>query len=259
MFQNYEKRLEVTSLFQPQASFLNKITYIYRKFQRMMNILLVEDDHRISNFLIKGLSEAGYNMTLADSGEKAREFLHTYDFDIILMDIMLPGLDGMQLTQIIRFKGNYTPILVLSALNSPDDKIKMLDMGADDYLSKPFHFEELISRIKALTRRNKLSYQKEDQYLSCGNITIDTDLHKVTQNDKEIEFSPTEYKLFTFLMENKNKVLSRTQILHKVWGIDFDSSTNVVDVYISYVRNKIDETEQKIIHTVKGTGYLIKD
>jgi len=172
---------------------------------------------------------------------------------------MLPGLDGMQLTQIIRFKGNYTPILVLSALNSPDDKIKMLDMGADDYLSKPFHFEELISRIKALTRRNKLSYQKEDQYLSCGNIVIDTDLHKVTQNDKEIEFSPTEYKLFTFLMENKNKVLSRTQILHKVWGIDFDNTTNVVDVYISYVRNKIDETEQKIIHTVKGTGYLIKD
>ncbi|WP_114819928.1 response regulator transcription factor [Chryseobacterium sp. KLBC 52] len=224
-----------------------------------MNILLVEDDQRISNFLIKGLSEAGYNTTLADSGEKARELIHTYDFDIILMDIMLPGLDGMQLTQIIRFKGNYTPILVLSALNSPDDKIKMLDMGADDYLSKPFHFEELISRIKALTRRNKMSYQKEDQYLSCGNIVIDTDLHKVTQNDKEIEFSPTEYKLFTFLMENKNKVLSRTQILHKVWGIDFDNTTNVVDVYISYVRNKIDETEQKIIHTVKGTGYLIKD
>ncbi|PXW17063.1 DNA-binding response OmpR family regulator [Chryseobacterium sp. CBTAP 102] len=241
------------------SSFLKKNTYIYGKFQRLMNILLVEDDQRISNFLIKGLSEAGYITTLADSGEKARELLHTYDFDIILMDIMLPGLDGMQLTQIIRFKGNYTPILVLSALNSPDDKIKMLDMGADDYLSKPFHFEELISRIKALTRRNKLSYQKDDQLLSCGNITIDTDLHKVTQNGKEIEFSPTEYKLFTFLMENKNKVLSRTQILHKVWGIDFDNTTNVVDVYISYVRNKIDETEHKIIHTVKGTGYLIKD
>ncbi len=228
-------------------------------FRKHMNILLVEDDQRISNFLVKGLSEAGYNMTLADSGEKAREFINDYDFDIILMDIMLPGLDGMQLTQIIRFKGNYTPIIVLSALNSPDDKIKMLDLGADDYLSKPFHFEELISRIKALTRRNKLSYQKDSQLLSCGNIVIDTDLYKVTQNGKEIEFSPTEYKLFTFLMENKNKVLSRTQILHAVWGIDFDNTTNVVDVYISYVRNKIDETEQKIIHTVKGTGYLIKD
>lgn len=245
-------------LFQSSAFFL-KNTYIYRKFQGYMNILLVEDDQRISNFLIKGLTEAGYSMTLADSGEKARELFTTYNFDIILMDIMLPGLDGTQLTQLIRFKGNYTPIIILSALNSPDDKIKMLDLGADDYLSKPFHFEELISRIKALTRRNKLSYQKENQLLSCGNIVIDTDLHKVSQGDKEIEFSPTEYKLFTFMMENKNKVVSRTQILHNVWGIDFDNTTNVVDVYISYVRNKIDETDQKIIHTVKGTGYLIKD
>lgn len=224
-----------------------------------MNILLVEDDERISKFLVKGLGEAGYQMVLADSGEKARDLIATYDFDIILMDIMLPGLDGMQLTQIIRFKKNHTPILVLSALNSPDDKIKMLDLGADDYLSKPFHFEELISRIKALTRRNKLSYQEDTQLLSCGNLVIDTDLHKVTQHDKDIELSPTEYKLLNFLMENKNKVLSRTQILHNVWGINFDNTTNVVDVYISYIRNKIDESEQKIIHTVKGAGYLIKD
>lgn len=224
-----------------------------------MNILLVEDDERISKFLVKGLGEAGYQMVLADSGEKARDLIGTYDFDIILMDIMLPGLDGMQLTQIIRFKKNYTPILVLSALNSPDDKIKVLDLGADDYLSKPFHFEELISRIKALTRRNKLSYQEDTKILSCGSLVIDTDLYTVTQKDKEIDLSPTEYKLLTFLMENKNKVLSRTQILHNVWGINFDSTTNVVDVYISYVRNKIDETDQKIIHTIKGTGYLIKD
>ncbi|MFP3596070.1 response regulator transcription factor [Chryseobacterium sp. SIMBA_029] len=224
-----------------------------------MNILLVEDDERISKFLVKGLGEAGYQIVLADSGEKARDFINTYDFDIILMDIMLPGMDGMQLTQLIRFKKNYTPILVLSALNSPDDKIKMLDLGADDYLSKPFHFEELISRIKALTRRNKLSYQEDTELLSCGNLRINTNLHKVIQNDKEIELSPTEYKLLTFLMEHKNRVLSRTQILHNVWGINFDSTTNVVDVYISYIRNKIDETEQKIIHTVKGTGYLVKD
>lgn len=224
-----------------------------------MNILLVEDDERISKFLVKGLGEAGYQIVLAESGEKARDFINTYDFDIILMDIMLPGMDGMQLTQLIRFKKNYTPILVISALNSPDDKIKMLDLGADDYLSKPFHFEELISRIKALTRRNKLSYQEDTELLSCGNLRIDTNLHKVIQNDKEIELSPTEYKLLTFLMEHKNRVLSRTQILHNVWGINFDSTTNVVDVYISYIRNKIDETEQKIIHTVKGTGYLVKD
>ncbi len=224
-----------------------------------MNVLLVEDDERISRFLVKGLGEAKYQVTLAETGNVARDLVSTYDFDIILMDIMLPDLDGMQLTQAIRFKGNYTPILVLSALNNPDDKIKMLDLGADDYLSKPFHFEELISRIKALTRRNKLSYQESSQVLSCGNIFINTDLHTVTQNNKTIDLSPTEYKLLAFLFENKNKVLSRTQILHGVWGINFDSTTNVVDVYISYIRNKIDETEQKIIHTIKGTGYLVKD
>jgi len=224
-----------------------------------MNILLVEDDQRISEFLVKGLTEAGHHLILADSGEKARDFIGTYDFNIILMDVMLPGLDGIQLTQMIRFKKNYTPILVLSALNNPKDKIKMLDLGADDYLSKPFHFEELISRINALMRRNKLSYQKESHTLSCGNVEIDTDLHTVTQNDILIEFSPTEYKLLVFLFENKNKVLSRTQILHNVWGINFDNSTNLVDVYISYIRNKLDESEHKIIHTIKGTGYLVKD
>lgn len=224
-----------------------------------MNVLLVEDDERISNFLMKGLGEINFQVTLAPTGELARELIANYEFDIILMDIMLPGIDGVQLTQIIRFKKNYTPILVLSALNQPDDKIKMLDIGADDFLSKPFHFEELISRINALTRRNKLSYQDASNVLVCGNITLDNDLHTVTQNGKTIDLSPTEYKLLNYLFENKNKVLSRTQILQAVWGINFDNTTNVVDVYISYIRNKIDETEQKIIHTVKGTGYLVKD
>ena len=224
-----------------------------------MNVLLVEDDERISNFLMKGLGEIGFQVTLAPTGEMARELIANYEFDIILMDIMLPGIDGVQLTQIIRFKKNYTPILVLSALNQPDDKIKMLDIGADDFLSKPFHFEELISRINALTRRNKLSYQDSSNVLICGNITLDNDLHTVMQDGKTIDLSPTEYKLLNYLFENKNKVLSRTQILQAVWGINFDNTTNVVDVYISYIRNKIDETEQKIIHTVKGTGYLVKD
>ena len=224
-----------------------------------MNILLVEDDKRISDFLVKGLQESGYNVLLASTGEIARNFLADQNFDLILMDIMLPGLDGMQLTQLLRFKKNYTPILVLSALNSPEDKIKMLDLGADDYLSKPFHFEELLSRIKALTRRNRMLYGQEENVLTCGSITINMDLHTVTQGADKVELSPREYKLLLFLMENKNKVLSRTQILQKVWGLDFDTNTNVVDVYISYIRNKIDESTEKLIHTVKGTGYLMKD
>ncbi|MCJ8154691.1 response regulator transcription factor [Chryseobacterium sp. SSA4.19] len=224
-----------------------------------MNILLVEDDERISRFLVKGLGEAGHQVSLAESGEAAREMIGTYDFEMILMDIMLPGLDGIQLTQLIRFKEIHIPILVLSALNSPDDKVKMLDLGADDYLTKPFHFDELLSRINALTRRNRLSYQKSPELLHCRNITLNKDLHIVTQDDRPLNLSPTEYKLLLFLLENKNKVLSRTQILNGVWGINFDSTTNVVDVYISYLRNKIDESGEQLIYTVKGAGYLIKD
>ncbi|MDL1913558.1 MAG: response regulator transcription factor [Bergeyella sp.] len=224
-----------------------------------MEILLVEDDLRIRDFLEKGLSEAGYSLTLASDAEQALFYMDSRKFEVILMDIMLPDMEGGQLTRIIREKGNYTPILVLSALNSPDDKVKLLDLGADDYLSKPFYFAELLSRIKALLRRKKRHNQKEILRLESVNITVDKNLHTVSQNGVSIELSPTEYKLFLFLLENKNNVLSRTEILYKVWGINFDNQTNVVDVYISYLRNKIDESAKKIIYTVKGLGYLIKD
>ncbi|WP_294298972.1 response regulator transcription factor [uncultured Chryseobacterium sp.] len=224
-----------------------------------MTVLLVEDDQRISKFLLKGLAENGYQMTLAETGEEARELLNLHDFDLILMDVMLPGIDGIQLTEMIRFKENHTPIIAISALNSSDDKIRMLDIGADDYLTKPFHFDELLSRMKALTRRNNLSYKNSSAILKCGNMIMNTELYTVTQNQKQLDFSPTEFRLLKYLFENKNKVLTRTQILHNVWGIDFDSTTNVVDVYISYIRNKIDESELKMIHTIKGIGYIIKD
>ncbi|MGV4414099.1 response regulator transcription factor [Chryseobacterium sp. T1] len=225
-----------------------------------MNILLIEDDERISNFLVKGLFENGHTIKLAQTGEEAREIIQHYQFDIILMDIMLPGIDGIQLTQLIRFKKNFTPILVLSALNSPEDKVKILDIGADDYLSKPFHFEELLSRINALTRRTRQFFKEEErQLLTIHNVSVDTEQYKAFQNNIELNLSPKEYKLLHFLLINKNKVVTRTQIMQNVWGIDFDSNTNVLDVYMSYVRNKLDESEYKIIHTVKGVGYMIKD
>lgn len=224
-----------------------------------MDVLLVEDDSRISNFLLKGLEEAGYTISLAKSGEEARSLLADFTFDIILMDIMLPGIDGAQLTQLIRYRNNSTPILVISALNSADDKVKLLDMGADDYLPKPFHFGELLSRIRALIRRSGGLIRQDDDQLSFGSITVDTSLYQVQQNGKDIVLSPTEYKLLVYLLKNKNKVLSRSQILSSVWGINFDSNTNVVDVYISYLRNKLDESGDQLIHTIKGVGYLIKD
>lgn len=224
-----------------------------------MNILLIEDDKRISDFVIKGLEENGFSVTLAITGEIAREMVSENDWDIILMDIMLPGIDGIQLTKLIRFKKNHTPILVLSALDDADEKVAALDSGADDYLVKPFHFKELISRINALTRRTKFNYKEKEQVYICHNLKVNLDEHSVFQNENSIDLSPREYKLLLFLLENKNKVVSRTQILNAVWGINYDNNTNVVDVYISYLRNKIDENEHKFIHTIKGTGYMLKE
>lgn len=224
-----------------------------------MNILLIEDDKRISDFVIKGLEENGFSVTLAITGEIAREMVSENDWDIILMDIMLPGIDGIQLTKLIRFKKNHTPILVLSALDDADDKVSALDSGADDYLVKPFHFKELISRINALTRRTKFNYKEKEQVYFCHNLKVNLDEHSVFQNENPIDFSPREYKLLLFLLENKNKVVSRTQILNAVWGINYDNNTNVVDVYVSYLRNKIDENQHKFIHTIKGTGYMLKE
>lgn len=223
-----------------------------------MNVLLIEDDKRISEFIIKGLEENNFTVHLAETGELARELLQHDTWDIILMDIMLPGIDGIQLTKLMRFKKNHTPVLMLSALSDTDDKVNALDSGADDYLVKPFHFNELISRINALTRRTKFNYDKLETLSKLGSLTINPEEHKVTDNDALIDLSPREYKLLLFLLENRNKVMSRTQILNAVWGINYDNNTNVVDVYISYLRNKI-EQNHKFIHTIKGTGYMLKE
>lgn len=224
-----------------------------------MQILVVEDDKRISDFLIKGLEESGYLVTLCKSAEDVLENFISIEWDLIICDIMLPGMDGIQLVQTLRFKKIYAPISMLSALNAVQDKISALDYGADDYITKPFHFDELLSRIKALTRRT--SYQQQEipsAVLTFGSLKIDQNQYKVFQENKEIELSPREYKLLIYLIENANKTVSRAQILNTVWGITFDNHTNVVDVYISYLRNKLENENQKYIHTVKGVGYMFK-
>ena len=224
-----------------------------------MQILLVEDDTRISDFIVKGLEENGFNVQLCVSAEEAREVVFEHSFDVIIMDVMLPGIDGIQLTKMIRYKKNLTPILMLSALNEAEDKIAALDSGADDFLVKPFHFKELISRINALTRRTK--YQKQEvlsNSLVIQNLKIDRDKYAVYQDGEKIELSPKEFKLLLYLAENTDKVVSRTMVLNAVWGINFDNNTNVVDVYISYLRNKIDESKHQFILTVKGTGYMFQ-
>jgi two-component system, OmpR family, response regulator len=223
-----------------------------------MNILVIEDDVRISDFVVKGLKEHDFFVSLASNGETARDMLTEHPWDMIIMDIMLPGIDGIQLIKLIRYKKINTPILILSALGELEDKIKGLDNGADDYLTKPFHFDELLSRINALTRRSKLNYIENNNILSYGSLSINLDTHTVYRNDVPVTLSPREYKLLLYLMENKNKVLSRTRLLKAVWGINYDNHTNVVDVYISYLRNKIEEGNSPIIHTIKGAGYILK-
>ncbi len=222
-----------------------------------MNILLVEDDSRISDFIVKGLEENGFSVQLCTSAEEARDVVFTTPFDIIILDIMLPGIDGIQFTKMIRYKKNTTPILILSALNEASDKINALDSGADDFLVKPFHFQEFISRINALTRRTK--YKQSlfgSKKLEAHDLVLDLDKFEAFQHHKKIELSPKEFRLLAFLIEYKNKVVSRTQILNAVWGINYDNNTNVVDVYISYLRGKINESEKQLIKTVKGAGYM---
>lgn len=224
-----------------------------------MKVLLVEDDQRISDFVIKGLSETGYSVSLAITGAQARELINQYQWDIILMDIMLPDLDGVEITKLVRFKKNKTPIMIISALSDTDDKIAALDSGADDYLSKPFQFGELLSRMKALVRRSKFDFEAPSNLYSIKNIKVNPDEHTVRRGEELIDLSATEFKLLVYLLQNKNKVLSRTNILNAVWGFNFDNHTNLVDVYISYLRNKLDQDkEHSLIKTIKGVGYTIK-
>jgi len=224
-----------------------------------MKILIVEDDARIGSFLQKGLEEAGYAVLLTADGFEARDLITTEPWDLFILDVMLPEIDGLQLAQLIRYKKIDTPVLMLSALGEADDKIKALDIGADDYLVKPVHFPELLSRIKALRRRYELHYAN-DQVLECSDLTVNIETNSIQRSGTDIQLSAKEFKLLVYLLENKNKIVTRTQILNTVWNTNMDTFTNVVDVYISYLRNKIDNNfPEKLIKTIKGRGYMITD
>lgn len=223
-----------------------------------MQILIVEDDNRISEFLIKGLAENGHVITLCTTAEEVINNYTSIQWDVIICDIMLPKMDGKQLVQVLRYKKVLAPILMLSALSEVEDKISSLNFGADDYITKPFHFDELLSRINALNRRFNYSIdtKNENAFETIG-LKINYDTYQVYLDDKAIDLSLKEFKLLSYLVENRNKAVSRFQILNAVWGINFDNHTNVVDVYISYLRNKI-EKNNKYIFTIKGVGYMLK-
>ena len=223
-----------------------------------MNILLVEDELKVASFIKKGLEEQQYGVTLAYDGNTGRDLAVERDFSLIILDIMLPRFNGLEVCAYVRQHKKELPILMLTALGTVNDKVNGLETGADDYLTKPFHFDELLARIKALLRRQMITIPGKTY--TVNDLEMDCYTREVTRNNKKIVLTTKEFTLLEILMSNKNKVLSRKYIAESVWGINFDRGTNLIDVYINYLRNKIDKDfPNKLIHTVIGMGYVIKD
>lgn len=221
-----------------------------------MRILVIEDEVKIAQFIKRGLKEEGYAVDVAADGEEGHFILSSNEYDVIILDLMLPKMDGLTLCRALRKEGNQTPIIILTAKDTVKDKVKGLDAGADDYLPKPFAFEELLARLRVLLRKKDSRTQTQ---LKVEDLTLDLLTHKVTRGTREIELTVKEYSLLEYLMRNAGNIVTRTMISEHVWDINFDTFTNVIDVYINYLRNKIDSGfENKMIHTVRGKGYLLK-
>jgi heavy metal response regulator len=221
-----------------------------------MRILVIEDEAKIAQFIKRGLKEEGYAVDVANDGEEGHFLLSSNDYDAIILDLMLPKIDGLTLCRTLRKEGNQTPIIMLTAKDTVKDKVKGLDSGADDYLPKPFAFEELLARVRVLLRKKDSRVQTQ---LRVGNLSLDLLTHKVTRDEREIDLTVKEYALLEYLMRNAGNIVTRTMISEHVWDISFDTFTNVIDVYINYLRNKIDSGfADKMIHTVRGKGYFLK-
>ncbi len=233
----------------------------------MKKILLVEDEAPVVSFIKKGLSEEGFEVSVAFDGKTGLKLALENSFDLIILDIMLPEMNGLEVCKAIREENTNVPILFLTALGTPENIVLGLENGADDYLVKPFKFIELVARIKNLIRRidgkiSKSTQQKIDDknIFTFLDVVINDYTKKVTRADEEISLTSTEFKLLLFFVKNKNKVLSRQEILEAVWGVNYDLGTNVVDVYVNYLRKKIDlKSDDKIIHTIIGMGYVLKE
>jgi DNA-binding response OmpR family regulator len=225
-----------------------------------MKILIVEDEAALASMLNKGLKEAGYEVTVAPDGLIGHEMAIKNQFDVMVLDIMLPGLNGIQLCKQLRRQQIDTPILMLTALGTTENIVAGLDSGADDYLVKPFHFAELEARLRTLVRRKSQGNNNQPDVLQIGNLTLNISTRSASLNGEAVTLTATEYRLLEFMMHNRGRVLSRMELLENVWGIDFNMSTNVVDVYVNYLRKKIDTNPaQKLIHTMIGMGYILKE
>ena len=227
----------------------------------MRKILLIEDESNVVHLLKRGLEEEGYEISVAMDGISGFDMALKNNFDVLIVDIMLPGMNGIDISRKLREQKVSTPILMLTALGSTENIVNGLDNGADDYLVKPFNFAELLARLRNLFRR-KLegnAEAKDDKILNLDDLLLNVDTKNVSRAGKEIILTATEFRLMEYLLRNKNRVLSRMDILEYVWDVDFNMNTNVVDVYINYLRKKIDKDfDPKLIHTVIGMGYVLK-
>ena len=222
-----------------------------------MRILVVEDEKKVASFIKKGLEEEHYAVDIAYDGEEGLVLADINEYDLILLDIMLPKLDGMEVLRRIRGNGSGVPILMLTAKDAVEDIASGLDSGSDDYLTKPFSFVELVARVRALLRRKT---KEKTDLLTIDDLILSTSTHRVKRGGREIELTAKEYALLEYFMRNPNRILTRTLITEHVWDYHFDPSTNVIDVYVNYLRKKIDQGfEKKLIHTIRGSGYMIKD
>lgn len=225
-----------------------------------MKILLVEDEVSVYSFLIQGLEEQGISVSLVKDGLEGKILARQDTFDLIILDVLLPRLSGLDLCLDIRKYNKTVPILMLSALGTLEDKVSGLELGADDYLVKPFHLKELMARIQALTRINRLNAKVKQPIFKSGSLELDPNTQQVNLLDREISLTAKEYSLLEYFFNNPNRILTRAEIAEYVWGNHFDSGTNIVDVYINYLRNKIEKgSTEKWIITMIGRGYQFKN
>ncbi|MCX7857413.1 MAG: response regulator transcription factor [Deltaproteobacteria bacterium] len=221
-----------------------------------MKVLLIEDEEKLCELMRKGLEEEGYEVDIASDGKTGLDLLSTKTYDIVLLDLMIPEIDGLEVLRLMRKKGIETPVLIITAKTSKEDVVKGLDLGSDDYLTKPFSFEELLARMRALLRRSKM---RDSRIVEYKELKLDPYARKLIVQSKEVELTEKEFMILEYMLKNKEKPLTRDEIATYVWGVKM-GSTNIVDVYVNFLRKKMDPlTKKRYIHTIRGLGYVLKD
>lgn len=222
-----------------------------------MRILVVEDERDLNSIIVKRLNKAGYSVDSCYDGEEALDYMRLGEYDVILLDIMMPKMNGLDVVRTLRKKRDKTPVLLLTAKDAIEDRVMGLDSGADDYLVKPFAFEELLARVRVLTRR---SIDEVTNVFTVANLSVDCDTRIVKRGETVIPLSSKEFSVLEYMIRNQGVVLSRAKIEQHIWNFDYEGGSNVIDVYIRYLRKKIDQDfEPKLIHTIRGAGYVLRD